>query len=193
MATNILTDLEVQVISSAKAGKASRLNLVSCPGLMRQVESQIHSQLKQMFVHHHNNLGSPESTKDLVKVHIRIRENGISILDEFLIDPNITNPLILATSLCRDLNIPPENANSIAFSIAEQVLGLKVDPNVDGMLIHKEDGSKNQQQANQHLNHMNNWMDKGIEANRSIPSAWKNHEKEEGVALAHYVTSCRLR
>lgn len=136
----------------------------------------------------------------LMKVHLRLRENGISILDEFLIDPEITNPITIASALCEDLHIPSENINGIAFSIAEQMLGFKVEEDTSGMLIHKEDDNKvgvdkvqPLQQQSQPSVSGNNWMDKGVKADRSIPSAWKSHEKEEGVALAHYVTSCNLR
>lgn len=77
-----------------------------------------------------------EDNDDLVKINIRLRTNQISIVDEIWVDPKhpMSDPLLLAESIARDLKLPESTINNLAISIAEQMCGLEVDNNVDGML-----------------------------------------------------------
>ena len=54
-----------------------------------------------------------------------------------MVDPNddeLSNPIFLAELLAKDLNLPESMINAIAISIVEQVHGLKVNDNVQGMV-----------------------------------------------------------
>jgi len=136
---------------------------------------------------------------NLVKINIRIRENQISVVDEFIIDldhPTLSNPLFLAQSMVRDLNLPPSMVNTIAISISEQICGLEVDENLDGMLQLDPQGMKtfvaasiaaSSSGSNANINASNiNDVDSKLQlpfhvvgVKKDIPSAWLHDEKEE--------------
>ncbi len=114
---------------------------------------------------------------NLVKVNIRLRIDEISIVDEFWVDPNhpMSNPLFLAESIANDLNLPKSAINTIALSIAEQICGLEVSENVDGLLRYDDTAKA---KSNDIL--MSNNVDKGVS------SAWMMVAKEIDVASLHF-------
>ena len=124
---------------------------------------------------------------NLVKVNIRIRENQISVVDELMVDtthPTLSNPLFLAKSLASDLKLPSSMITTIAISIAEQICGLSVDNNLDGMLkLDQPPGvsssSSSQYRTKAMIASANNFPSKVVGVEKGIPSAWLHDEKEE--------------
>lgn len=113
---------------------------------------------------------------DLVKVNIRLRIDQISVVDEFWVDPNhpMSNPLFLAESIANDLNLPKSAINTIALSIAEQICGLEVSENVDGLLRYEDTAKAKSNDT------LMSKVDKGIS------SAWTLDAKEINVASLHF-------
>ena len=117
---------------------------------------------------------------NLIPIHLRIKENGICIMDQFKVDvdplhPHLSNPILLATSIAQDMNLSPDMINSIAISIAEQIHGLKVSEDVQGLTTterKKNDGPPTP--SNSGL--------KRMQVNKAIPMAWKMEDKDEVIA-----------
>lgn len=75
---------------------------------------------------------------NLVLIKIRMREHNVVVLDEFKYDvgsppPPGGDPISISKGIVRDLNLPQEMAVSIATSIVDQIHGLKVKGNIEGM------------------------------------------------------------
>mmetsp|Transcript_21270 Transcript_21270/g.29828 ORF Transcript_21270/g.29828 Transcript_21270/m.29828 type:complete len:303 (+) Transcript_21270:53-961(+) len=69
-------------------------------------------------------------------VNVRLRENDIVVKDEILLDPSYLsiNPILLAKSLAKDLNVPEKMVNSLAISISEQICGINVKRDVGDLI-----------------------------------------------------------
>jgi len=135
-----------------------------------------------------------DKISNLIPINIRIKEDGICIVDEFEIDPHhhLSNPILLATALANDLNLPPKIINSIAITIAEQMCGLDVPWNITGLKVgvkKNENATKNTPMTAAALQAAINSTNipKGLQVKNEIPSAWKVTDKEEEVAMANYV------
>jgi len=117
---------------------------------------------------------------NLIPIHLRIKENGICIMDQFKVDvdplhPHLSNPILLASSIAQDMNLSPDMINSLAISIAEQIHGLKVSEDVQGLTTterNKNDGPSTS--SNSGL--------KRMQVNKAIPMAWKMEDKDEVIA-----------
>jgi len=212
----------MEVLGVSRKDKSTRASLLVNPGLKERVEDQIRQQLRIILNKEEEVISSsgidgaaggtngddgdngkeskdeeisisPSSNPNLVNVKIRLRENGISIIDEFMVDPHhpSSNPLILAQSLACDMNLPMEVVNSIAISIAEQIAGLEVGAPLDGMLCNADD--------------LNVCSDRSVgyqlsaaspfaayrkqDVKREVPTAWIMDEKEENSARSIYLDS----
>jgi len=138
---------------------------------------------------------APQDTPNLVKIKIRLRENGISVVDEFSVDPHLpsSNPIVLARSLVSDMNLPIEMVNSIAISISEQILGLEVGEELDGMMCNDDlnvvgsgaywPGGPGEAAAS-----FGKW-----EVRREIPTAWVMNEAEDSLGHAHCLNTLQLK
>ena len=125
----------------------------------------------------------PTEAKDtndkLIPIKIRLRENGICIADEFKVDPDhpMSNPIILAETMVKDMNLPERMSNSIAISIAEQMCGLDVPHDLNGWTLMEQVVSSN--------NPTLPTVAKRVPVNRLVPTAWKTEEKEENNFAGH--------
>ncbi len=153
-----------------------------------------------------NKIGSDEGNTcdhDLIPIKIRLKENGICIVDEFNLSldpshPSLSNPILLATQLAKDLQIPPRLINSIAISIAEQICGFdfakeeEEGGGITGFTVANKEGNAS---ANTDSNNNNGAVatssarnvTKRVQVDKNVPSAWKLDEKEEEVSMAHYL------
>lgn len=150
-------------------------------------DSDAHKSTNETFAEDENN-------SYLLPINIRIKEDGICIVDEFEIDPyhHLSNPILLATAMVNDLNLPLKFINSIAISIAEQMCGLDVPWNINGLKVSvkkNENATKNTPMTAAALQAAINSTNipKGVQVKNEIPSAWRTTEKEEEVAMANYV------
>ena len=119
--------------------------------------------------------------KNLKTIHIRIKEDAIVYTDVIHIDtnpslPHLSNPILLAKSLVKDMNLPSSMTNSIAVTIAEQLHGLDVKPNINGLM--QKDTPKSGELAAAYFER--------IQVDSNIPSAWKIDDKEENIAKTHH-------
>lgn len=133
---------------------------------------------------------STQNTNKLIKVNIRIRENQIAVIDELLVDPNdikLSNPLFLAESIAKDLNIPHSMINTIAITIAEQLHGLEVDEKVDGIVKMDE----NVKVTAVHSNGVDVPLKKNIE--KGVPYAWSIDRKEQRLLENHYQSTATTK
>lgn len=119
------------------------------------------------------------SSNGLIKVKIRLRENEISVVDELMVDPDdseLSNPLFLAESMAKDLNLPFSMINSLAITIAEQVHGLQVNDNVEGMMKLEYEGKSIQSVE----------IPSKKEIDKSIPCAWSISKREQEISENYY-------
>ena len=117
---------------------------------------------------------------NLIPIHLRIKENGICIMDQFKVDvdplhPHLSNPILLATSIAQDMNLSPDMINSIAISIAEQIHGLKISEDVQGL-------TTTERKKNDVPSTPSNSGLKRMQVNKAIPMAWKMEDKDEVIA-----------
>ena len=73
---------------------------------------------------------------NITRIKIRLRQENIIILDEFDYDVGLSgvdgfDPVSIANSMVKDLNLPPEIGPSLITSIVEQVYGVNVDEQLD--------------------------------------------------------------
>jgi hypothetical protein len=194
----LISDMEVQ--SYNKLQKIGRVKLIQVPNLVKDATIQISKQLKDIiFVKEPEHLKRiregkkrklHESKDDdiqdkeydkkdthLVNIKLRIREESYNIKDEFLIDLNddrLSNPILVAQSICKDLNVPSHLVNSVAICIAEQMCGLEMQEDCTGLTY--VDQAENIR------------LPKRIQVEKGVPSAWKMDDKETAVAKQHYLT-----
>lgn len=119
--------------------------------------------------------------KNLKTIHIRIKEDAIVYTDVIHVDtnptlPHLSNPILLAKSLVKDMNLPSSMTNSIAVTIAEQLHGLDVKPDITGLM--QKDTPKSGELAAAYFER--------IQVDSDIPSAWKIDDKEENLAKTHH-------
>ena len=119
--------------------------------------------------------------KNLKTIYIRIKEDAIVYTDVIHVDtnpalPHLSNPILLAKSLVKDMNLPSSMTNSIAVTIAEQLHGLDVKPNINGLM--QKDTPKSGELAAAYFER--------IQVDSNIPSAWKIDDKEENIAKTHH-------
>lgn len=119
--------------------------------------------------------------KNLKTIYIRIKEDAIVFTDVIRVDtnpalPHLSNPILLAKSLVKDLNLPSSMTNSIAVTIAEQLHGLDVKPNITGLM--QKDTPKSGELAAAYFER--------IQVDSDVPSAWKIDDKEENIAKTHH-------
>ena len=127
-----------------------------------------------------------QSESHLIPIHLRIKEQGICITDQFHIDADagadplhshLSNPILLATSIANDMNLPSDIINSIAISIAEQMHGLKVPEGIQGLTMTERMKSD--------IPGVSTSLNTGIvreQVNNAVPTAWKFEDRDEGVA-----------
>lgn len=128
---------------------------------------------------------NPKKEQDIMKnlktIHIRIKEDAIFYTDVIHVDtnpalPHLSNPILLAKSLVKDMNLPSSMTNSIAVTIAEQLHGLDVKPDITGLM--QKDTPKSGELAAAYFER--------IQVDSDIPSAWKIDDKEENLAKTHH-------
>jgi len=125
---------------------------------------------------------SESSSSHLIPIYLRIKEKGICITDQFHLDvdplhPHLSNPILLATSIAKDMNLPSNMINSIAISISEQTHGLKVPEGIQGLTMTERrisDAPGASASANSGL------LRKQV--NKAVPTAWKFEDKDENNA-----------
>eukprot|EP01083_Nonionella_stella_P242347 845420_1 len=200
-----MADMEVH--ASTRINKNGRIKLFDTyPEMRALIKDQISSQLRIILeneqfpnrkrkrvsddknddIHKTKNINenvTASSVQGLVKVNIRLRENNISVVDEFRVDPNHpkSNPLFLAESIVTDLKLPQSMINSIAISIAEQICGLHVNENVEGMLKY-DSAVKSRTIAS------NESPLKKMQVDKRVPTAWPLDEKEQKMSDDHFLS-----
>ena len=218
--------MEVLGVSRVNKSARVRL-LTKCPGLIERVEDQIRQQLCIILKKEEENIGRvlgsggtafcgsvaeggngkeskedwdapvPSGPNNLIKVRIRLRENGISLTDEFSVDPYhaSSNPITIARSLVSDMNLPLEMVNSIAVSIAEQISGLEVEESLESVYCNDDlnvlgggEGEAFKRLVGTGAG-MAEFGKRKVE--REIPAAWVMDEKEEKCAMSHYLDKLR--
>lgn len=73
---------------------------------------------------------------NITRINIRLRQENIIILDEFDYDVGLSgldgfDPVSIANSMVKDLNLPPEIGPSLVTSIVDQIYGVNVDEQLD--------------------------------------------------------------
>ena len=205
LASTIIADMEVHGVS--KTNKSARLSL---GGLKSEVKNQIQKQLEAIQYAEESGVVPREIKKikqveeqttqandtvekkkeergeEFVKINLRIRENGVQVIDEFLVDPKLpsSDPITLAKAIVDDLDIPEDFiVNSIAISIAEQMYGgLTVGEDLQGM-------TRNAPTTNTQVAPMSS----KVAVKRNVPSAWYVDEQEDTVARTHFVAMAKAR
>lgn len=189
-ANMIISDMEVQ--SYGKLQKMGRVSLLQIPELVQNVTAQIEKQLKEiLWVREPQRLKKMRGVRkrtfdsdvpikdELLKIILRIREESITVVDEFTIDPNdenLSNPILIAESIATDLNIPScVISPSVAISIAEQLCGLKMQDDCTGLTY----GSPEDRIGK---------VPKRIQVERTIPTVWKMDDKEAAIVKKHYLS-----
>lgn len=173
----IILEKEESMMSTARNRKRKRVIIDDDDGEEKdQTESENKEEEK-----------SPQNTDNLIKVNIRIRENQISVIDDLIVDPNdikLSNPLFLAESIAKDLNVPYSMINTIAITIAEQLNGLEVDEKVDGIIKMDE---------NAKFTAVHSSVDVPLKKNieKGVPCAWSIDRKEQRLLETHYQSSTR--
>ena len=122
---------------------------------------------------------------NLIPIKIRLRERGMCIADEFKIDPDDavgSNPILLAETMVKDLNLPDPMCNSIAISIAEQMCGQVVPHDVEGWTMTMAPKPPKMDPNNPVLPSN---LNKRIPVNHLVPTAWEMEPKEESAAMVH--------
>ena len=159
----ILADAEVygSSRSNTKSYMGGRLDLLSDTKLYSIIYKQINTQLaialgsdrKNMIVSNRsipvavkssteNDDGKEEqqqqSSSNIVRIKIRLRQDGFVIFDEFDYDVNSSgmegcDPFSIATALVTDLKLPIELTQTIASSIVEQIYGVDITESLSGI------------------------------------------------------------
>jgi hypothetical protein len=203
LAVSIIADMEVH--SCSRIHKSGRVRIFEkYPEMEGLVEAQISSQLRIILEEQNprkrkrnqpyqdsaseevsGNVTSKECAvdnhkKELVKVNIRLRENGISIVDELMVDPNhpMSNPLFLAESMAKDLKLPSNIINSLAILISEQLLGLEMKEAIDDKIVKIDEEAK--LKATQYS------IPSMLNVDKKTPAAWLLSEREQKVASSYF-------
>ena len=147
----ILADAEVYGSSRAntKSYIGGRLDLLSDTKLYAIIYKQINTQLAIALVSDRKNMISSnrnipvavksdkeagensEQQSNIVRIKIRLRQDGFVLFDEFDYDVNSSgmegcDPFSIATALVTDLKLPIELTQTIASSIVEQIYGVDI-------------------------------------------------------------------
>jgi hypothetical protein len=196
LANMLIADMEVQ--SYNKLHKIGRIKLIQVPNIVKDTTMQISKQLKDIiFVKEPDRLKKirkkrrldeskedNKDTTDLVNIKLRIREESYNIKDDFTIDRNderLSNPILIAQSICKDLNVPSHLVNSVAICISEQLCGLEVQEDCTGLTY--ADPTENHRSLTSP-----NRITKRIQVEKGVPSAWKMDDKEAAIVKQHYLT-----
>ena len=198
LASTLIADMEVHGVS--RTNKSARISL---RGLKSEVKNQIRKQLEAIQCAEESGVVPREIKKikhaeenkkegkedEFVKVNLRIRENGVQVIDEFLVDPKLpsSDPLLLAKSIVDDLDLPDDFiVNSIAISIAEQMYGgLTVEEDLSGMTRNARTTISTNTQAAP--------MSSKVPVKRDVPSAWYVDDQEDTVARTHFIAMAKAR
>ena len=204
-ATTLMADMEVH--SCSRLNKNGRVKLFEMyPEMEEMIDNQISSQLRIILERIRNRLpkmkkrklasddgdkkgGESKKTKDdvetcsndgLVRVNIRLRVDKISIVDELIVDPEhlMSNPLFLAETIAKDFKLPRKVVNSIAISISEQICGLKVKEDVDGMMKFDE-SVKSKITPNKLPSEL-------MKVSKEVSCAWWLDDKEQKMANTYF-------
>jgi hypothetical protein len=116
----------------------------------------------------------------LVPIHIRIKENGVCFTDQFQVDihprnQQLSNPILFASKIVHEMNLPQIMTQSIAISIAEQMHGLLVPRDLKGLSFSAQGANESTTPSMPIAIHR-------IQVDESVPTAWKMEEREEGIA-----------
>lgn len=194
----------MEVQSYNKLQKIGRVKLIQVPNLMKDTTIQILKQLKDIILVkeperlrklregkkrkiHESKDGDIQDKEDdkkdthLVTIKLLIREESYNIKDDFLIDLNddrLSNPILVAQTICKDLNVPSHLVNSVAISIAEQMCGLEMQEDCTGLTY--IDPTENSTSTSR--------LPTRIQVEKGVPSAWKMDDKETAIAKQHYLT-----
>jgi len=147
----ILADAEVYGTSrsNTKSYMGGRLDLLSDTKLYSIIYKQINTQLAIALGSDKKNMVSntgysisgvksdgeaeenSEQQSNIVRIKIRLRQDGFVVFDEFDYDVNSSgiegcDPFSIATALVTDLKLPIELTQTIASSIVEQIYGVNV-------------------------------------------------------------------
>jgi hypothetical protein len=127
----------------------------------------------------------------LIHIKLRLRENNVYLVDDFFVDPNLpsSNPFIIASTLAHDLRLPLDMVNSIAVTILEQMHGLPVDDDLQGLpkvllptptVVASAQGSTSLQQQL-------------LDVTPGMTAAWVIRNKDEMLARDQLVEQFRIR
>lgn len=158
LTATILADAEVYGSSRSnnKSYMGGRLDLLSDTKLYSIIYKQIHTQLAiALGIEKKNMISSTgysisavksdeeagdnsEQQSNIVRIKIRLRQDGFVIFDEFDYDVNSSgmegcDPFSIATALVNDLKLPIELTQTIASSIVEQIYGVNVTESLSGI------------------------------------------------------------
>jgi len=205
LARSLIADMEVEGMTQ-KSAKIGRLRLFQNESLLQQVQDTIEKQLvamlkKEKILRNHS-LGSLRKRKlmddsigfdankspknsstvesHLVPIHIRIKENGICVTDQFTVDihprnQQLSNPILLASKIVQDMNLPRVMTQSIAISITEQMHGLLVPRDLEGLSFSAQGANESTTPSMPIAIHR-------TQVDETVPTAWKMEEREEGIA-----------
>lgn len=140
LAHHLVSDLEVHGMGRTARHFTARVDFYSKP-LLQKVARQLQSQLEgirdgnsetcamgmvrkkqkiEPTIQTSNNINN--NNTDIIKVNLRMSIHGIMVMDNFDWDTTVpTCPLLVATQLTKDLNLPEDGAVAIATSIIEQL------------------------------------------------------------------------
>lgn len=199
LANMLIADMEVQSLN--KLHKIGRVKLIHVPNLVKDATMQISKQLQDIILvkepdrlnimrkkrkldESKEDKGDDKKDTDLVHIKLRIREESFNIKDDFTIDRNderLSNPILIAQSICKDLNVPSRLVNSVAISISEQIGGLEIQEDCTGLTY--VDPTENTRSLTSPTR-----LPKRRQVEKGVPSAWKMDDKEAAIVKQHYLT-----
>jgi hypothetical protein len=123
MAHSIISDAEVSGMGRTVRHFTNRVELWSTK-LQDLVEDQLRPQVWDIVE------GTrATSTRNMVKISLRLTVNNIMITDDFDWDTSVpTCPIDFSHTMAKELNLPSEAAVAIATSIVEQLNGVTLSP-----------------------------------------------------------------